>query len=329
MQNTVEVRECVEQAERTIRPYVRETPLDISPALGALTGGEVRLKLECAQLTGSFKLRGALNKYLSLSPEQKERGVLTASSGNHGAAVAYVLERFGGKGVIYLPETVAPAKLAAIRAHGAQVVLHGKDGVEAEHLARRTGEETGQVYISPYNDPLVVGGQGTIAIELLRQMESVDALLVPVGGGGLVGGIAGYLKAMRPGIEIIGCQPEHSRVMYESVQAGDIVERPSLPTLADGTAGGVEPGAVTFPLCRDLVDEWILVSEEEIARAIALMLEEHYLLVEGAAALPVAALSQRKERFAGRAVALVLSGKRISTAVLREVLESRAVGDAR
>ena len=308
------------EAEARIRPHIRTTPVEFSPHLSQVGDSRVYLKLENIQLTGSFKVRGALNKFLWLGKEERRRGVVTASSGNHGAAVAYVLQKFQCPGKIYLPEGAVPAKVDALRGYGAQVEVQGTDCVEAEALAREEAGRTGRVYVSPYNDAQVVGGQGTVGLELAQQVEGLDAVLVPVGGGGLIAGIAGYLKSLNPAIGITGCQPINSCVMHESVKAGKILPLPSEPTLSDGTAGGVEAGAITFDLCRQLVDDYVLVSEEEIKAALRLVLARHHMLIEGSAALSVAAFLKTKERFRNKTVVLVLSGARLGLDDLREVL---------
>ncbi len=315
-----EVKNEVLDAEKRIRKHIRETPLEPAPYLSQSGNARVYLKLESNQVTGSFKIRGALNKFLLLSAAQKKKEVITASTGNHAAALAYVLYEFGGKGVIYLPENASLAKVEALRPYGVELKFYGNDCIKSETLAKETAAKTGQTFISPYNDPKIIGGQGTIGIELLRQIDKLDAVLVPVGGGGLISGIAGYLKAVNKHIEIIGCQPENSPVMYASIQAGKILELESKPTLADGTAGGIEPDAVTFDICRKYVDDFILVNESEIKAAIILIIEKHQILIEGAAALVVAAFIKEKERFANRTVALIISGKKISLKQLKEIL---------
>jgi threonine dehydratase len=317
-----EVKNEVLNAEKRIRQHIRQTPLEPSPHLSQLAKANVYLKLESSQITGSFKLRGALNKFLSLTADQQKEEVITASSGNHAAALAYTLHKFGGKGVIYLPENVSPAKVDALRPYGIELKFYGDDCIQSETLAKETATQTNRIFISPYNDPQIIGGQGTIGIELLRQMEKLNAVLVPVGGGGLISGIAGYLKAVDNHIEIIGCQPQNSAVMQASIQAGKILELESKPTLADGTAGGLEPDSVTFDICRNFVDDFILVSESEIKKAIILSVEKHQILIEGAAALAIAAFIKAKERFAGKNVALIISGKKISLEQLKEILEA-------
>ena len=305
-------------AEARIRPYARRTPLDA--AIGLSDTARVFLKLENLQATGSFKLRGALNKLLTLDETHRRRGLITASTGNHGLAVAHALQTLGLRGSIYLPETASPQKLALLRRYDVDLIFHGTDGVEAEREARRVSEEEGQVYISPYNDPHVVAGQGTIGVEVLDELDGVDCVMASVGGGGLIAGVGGYLKAVRPGVEIIGCLPMNSRVMYESIRAGAIVEMASLPTLSDGTAGGVEAGTITFDLCRQVVDDWVLVEEEAIGPAMKHIFDAHRLVVEGSAGVTVAAFLQIKKRLAGKTVALILCGGNIDIEKFKKVV---------
>jgi threonine dehydratase len=307
-------------AEKRIRPHIRKTYLEYSPYLSSKVDGRVYLKLECLQHTGSFKYRGALNKYLSLSPKNRQGTVITASSGNHGSAFAAILQKFDGKGVVYLPENASPAKVNNLRQYGVNLEFFGTDCIMSETLARSTAEKNQQVFVSPYNDPQIMGGQGTIAVELLDQMNTMDCVLVPVGGGGLISGIAGYLKTMDKNIHIIGCQPENSAVMYESIKAGKIIEMTSKPTIADGTAGGIEPGSATFDICQETVDDFILVSENEIRAAIRHIIEQHQMLIEGAAALSVACLLKNKDRFKGKNTVLIISGKKITLELLKETL---------
>lgn len=315
-----DIKREVLKAEKRIRKYIRETPLEYSPYLSQSGSCEVFLKLENTQLTGSFKVRGALNKLLSLSKKEKETNLITASSGNHGAAFAYALNKLGLKGTIYLPENASPVKIEALRYQGAEIKFFGNDCVKAEAFAREKAAESSFIYISPYNDLKIIAGHGTIGIELRRQIKKINAVLVPVGGGGLVSGIAGYLKSIDKNIEIIGCQPLNSPVMSESIKAGKIVEMESKPTLSDGTAGGIEQGAITFDLCRTLVDDFILVTEEEIKEAIRLLLEKHSLVTEGSGALPIASYLKAKQRFRNNNVVLIISGAKIGLDKLKEVL---------
>jgi threonine dehydratase len=312
-------REVLEAGKR-IKNYIRETPLEHDFFLSRLGGGKVFLKLENLQLTGSFKLRGAFNRLLTLSAEEKEAGVVTASSGNHGAALTYALRHLGNRGVVVVPESVSAAKLDVLRLYKAELMVHGTDCIEAEVFARDLAEKQGKVFISPYNDPMIIAGQGTAGMEIMKQSGTIDAVFVPVGGGGLMSGVAGYLKAVNGNIRLIGCQPENSAVMYESVKAGRIIDMESKPTLSDGSAGGIEGGSITFGLCRDCVDEYILVSEDEIKDAIRLVLDKSYMLIEGAAALSVASYLKEKERFKNKSVVLMISGKKISLDTLRRIL---------
>jgi len=234
--------------------------------------------------------------------------------------VAHLLRKFGLKGTIYIPQNAAKAKVDTLRMYGTDLVVHGSDGVEAERAARKAAAEEGRIYVSPYNDPKIIGGQGTIGLELEHQLEGIDAVFCPVGGGGLAAGIVGYLKSSDARVHFVGCQPRNSAVMYASVKAGEIVDQASDPTLADGTAGGIESDAITFPICRDRIDEFSLVEEEEIAAAIRLILEKHHLLIEGAAALAVASFLRVAQGYKGRRVVLILSGARISLETLGTVL---------
>jgi threonine dehydratase len=310
-------------AEKRIRPHIRKTYLEYSPYLSGKVGGQVYLKLECLQYTGSFKYRGALNKFLSLSPEDRLNPVITASSGNHGTALASVLQQFNGRGMVFLPENASPAKVNILRQYGVDLKFFGTDCIMSETLAKETAHKKKQVFISPYNDPQIMGGQGTIALELCQQIDTMDNILVPVGGGGLISGIAGYMKTMDKKVHIIGCQPENSPVMYASIKAGKIIEMASKPTIADGTAGGIEPGSLTFDICREAVDDFILVSESDIKTAIRHMIEHHQMLVEGAAALSVACLLKDSVRFKNKQTVLIISGKKVTSQSLKKILNEQ------
>jgi len=316
----MDIKQEVLKAEKRIRQHIRETPLEYSPYLSRSTGSEVYLKLENIQLSGSFKFRGAMNKLLSLTKEEAGKGISTASSGNHGAATAFGLKKLGLSGTIVLPEIAAEAKIEALKLYGAEIKFHGNDCIKAEMYSRETARKNNLTYIPPYNDPQIIGGQGTIGIELKRQLENFDTVLVPVGGGGLMAGIAGYLKAVDENIEIIGCQPENSAVMYESVKAGKILDLESKPTISDGSAGGIEPGSITFDICKQYVNDFIILTEDEIKEAVKLIIEKHYILVEGSAALSAAALLKEKERFKNKTVVLIVSGSKIGLETLKEVL---------
>jgi threonine dehydratase len=285
--------------------------------LSALHAADVWLKAEHQQHTGSFKARGALNKLLGLSAEQRARGVVTASSGNHGAGVAWAGRTLGIPVTVFVPQSASPAKLDRIRGYGADVQLFGTDGLDTELHARDAAARNGRAYVSPYNDWDVVAGQGTIAVEMLEQMGTLDAVVVAVGGGGLIGGIAAYLKSRLPDVRVIGAQPRNSAVMFNSVRAGHIVLEESLPTLSDGTAGGVESDAITFELCRTLVDDWVLVDEDEIATAMRDFMTARAERIEGAAGVALAALTRQAGSLRGQRINVVVCGGNVSDDALQ------------
>jgi len=315
-----EIKNLVEQAEARIRKYIRKTYLEYSPAFSQLCSAQVYMKLENLQHTGSFKVRGALNKILSLSKDELERGVVTASTGNHGAAVVFALSQLNTQGLIFVPENASETKLESIRRIGGEIRFYGTDNADTEMFAREYARQNNMTFISPYNDPMVLAGQGTIGVELMNQLEEIDAVFVALGGGGLISGIAGYLKSMRPEIKIIGCSPENSKVMMESVKAGKILDLPSLPTLSDGTAGGVEPGAITFEFCRNLVDDFINVTEEEIAESMSQFMSSHHMLIEGAAGVALASVKKYRNRSRNKKLVIIICGGNISLEILKTVL---------
>lgn len=325
MQETPEsIAAAAEEASARIQSMIRRTPLERAAALSRDVGGDVCLKLENLQLTGSFKLRGASNRLLALSAAERERGCVVASSGNHGAAVACALEKLAAPGIVFVPERTSAVKVDAIRRYGGDVRFHGADGLETEQHAREFARRHGMFYVSPYNDREVIAGQGTCGIEIAEQIDGVDAVFVAVGGGGLVSGIGSVLKTRRPGIRVYGCQPTASAVMAHSVAAGRVLDLPSEPTLSDGTAGGIEPEAITFELCRALVDEFILVDEPAIAAAMRDFRSEFGRPIEGAAGVAIAALRARSELARNRRVVLVICGGNVT----QETLESIGAADA-
>ena len=314
------MRDAVAAAYVRIRPYVRETPVDESKALVGGGTASLYLKLEHLQHTGSFKFRGACNKIALLTPAQAAAGVVAASNGNHGLGVAAAARARGIAAEVYVSAQVSPAKAQRIAAHGAAIRQAGSDPLAAELAARRAAETSGRVFISPYNDLDVVAGQGTIAVELHRQVPELDAVFVAVGGGGLIGGIGSYLKSVSPRTQIVGCWPETSPVLYECLRAGRVIDVPEQPTLSESTAGGLEPDSVTLPLCQNIMDRGVLVSEAEIRAAIRLVLETEHWLIEGAAAVAVAAFRRDARRWDGKRVAIVLCGRNVSPEVLARVL---------
>ena len=314
------MKDAVRAAYQRIEPYVRETPVEESYALADGGAAAVYLKLEHLQRTGSFKFRGACNKIALLTPAQAAAGVVTASNGNHGVGVAAAAQARGIAAEVYVSAQVSPAKARRIAAHGAVLRHAGSGPLDAELEARHSAEASGRVFISPYNDLDVMAGQGTLAIELHRQVPHLDALFVAVGGGGLIGGVGSYLKSVSPETEIVGCWPENSPVLCECRRAGRVIDVAERPTLSESTAGGLEPGSVTLPVCQSVIDRGILVPEAEIRAALRLMLETEHWLVEGAAAVAVAAFRQDARRWDGKRVAIVLCGRNVSPEVLAQVL---------
>jgi threonine dehydratase len=311
---------AADAAAERIGGLIRETPLEYSPFFSRQTGAEVYLKLENFQHTGSFKLRGASNRLKTLSAAIRAKGCVAASSGNHGAAVAYAMQKLDTKGVIFVPEQTSSAKVAAIRSYGGDVRFFGNDGLDTEIHAREYAEQEGMMYLSPYNDAVVIAGQGTCGIEIAKQLPDIAAVFVAVGGGGLISGIASVLKARNPNVRIIGCQPEVSAVMAKSVAAGRILDLPSGSTLSDGTAGGIEPGAITFELCRDLVDEFILVSEAKIADAVREYIDAQHQLIEGAAGVAIAAMLADTNLEKDAKTVVIICGANISRESLKCII---------
>jgi len=302
-------------AYERIRPVVRETPVEYSAALGAW------LKLEHVQKTGSFKFRGASNKIAMLTAEQAAAGVVTASNGNHGLGVAAAAEARGIAAEVFVSSHVSPAKARRIEAHGGRIHVAGDDPLTAELAARQAATYSGRVFISPYNDRDVMAGQGTIAVELLRQLPEMDAVYVAVGGGGLIGGIGTFLKEAKPTVEIVGCWPENSPVMWECMKAGEVVDVPESPTLSESTAGGLEPGSVTLEVCKSVVDRAVFVTENQIAESMKEMLESEHWLVEGAAAVAVAAQQQEKGKY--KNAAIILCGRNVAPEAYDKVFGPR------
>ncbi|MBA7465558.1 pyridoxal-phosphate dependent enzyme [archaeon] len=315
----MELRDIYE-ARRRIRQYVRETPLDGSPFLGDLCGGEVRLKLENQQLTGSFKARGALNRILKLTPEERRRGVVTASSGNHAQGVGYAARMLDMDATIVVPSETPNVKREAIRRYGVKLIVHSGDYDAAERYARKLEAEEGRVFVSAYNDLDIVAGQGTIGLEVTEAWPEMDVVLVPVGGGGLISGIGCAIKGVDSGIQVLGVQSVASPVMYESLREGQIVELELDESIAEGLYGGIEEGSVTFDLCRRYVDEIVLVQEETILEAMGRLLKHQHQVVEGAGAVGAAAIMEDPKRFKDKRIGVVVSGGNVEADLLKEAL---------
>ena len=318
---SLDFSKIVDESTKRIRPFIRKTYFTYSPAFSNITSADVRFKMENLQVTGSFKARGAVNKLLSLNREQRRKGVVSASTGNHGAAVAYAAQELNVKCSIFVPNDASEAKLNNIKNYDAKIEIYGKDCVDSEMKAREVARQNEQVYVSPYNDLDVVAGQGTVGYEINNQCDGLDVIIISVGGGGLIGGIASYLKSVWPSLHVIGCSPENSAVMIHSIKKGEILDLESLPTLSDGTAGGIEKHSITFPICKDIIDQTILVSEKEIKNGMLKFVENERMLLEGAAGTAVATLIKMKDELKGKKVGVVICGGNISLDVLSKILK--------
>lgn len=315
----IDVAAQVAAADVRIRPYILTTPVVPAVGLTSEVGAPVVMKCENLQHTGSFKVRGALSKTLSLDPDELDRGIVTASTGNHGAGVAHAARMVGAEAIVVVPDDANPSKIVAIERLGATIRVIGHDSVESELGARDLAADLGKTYVSPYNDLAIIGGQGTLGLELLDQVEVLDAVYVAVGGGGLASGVAGIVKHRSPRTRVIGCSPEASAVMYHSLRTGRILDLPSEPTLSDGTAGGVEAGSVTFDLLAASLDDFVIVPEEEIRAAFLDLIEIEHQLVEGSAAMAYAAT--RRHATAGQGtIAVILCGGNVGIDRLRSIL---------
>ncbi|MFL5193978.1 MAG: pyridoxal-phosphate dependent enzyme [Microvirga sp.] len=293
------------QARRRIRQHIFETPLLPSRQIGRETGASVSFKAENLQLTGSFKIRGAASKMTSL---ELDRGVITASSGNHGIASAQAAASIGQALTAVLPENVSQAKLERIRSFNVNVILHGAESGAAELYAQQQASSRGLVYVSPYNDPEIVAGQGTIGLELLEQAESIDNVFVAMGGGGLIGGIGSVLKSFSPRTRIYGVAARNSAALAASLTAGRVVATEHFDTLADGVAGGMDEDSITLPLALSIIDEVVTCTEAEIVDALRDLAFRENQIVEGAAALALAGFLKVAERCKGQKNIVVLCG---------------------
>ena len=297
----------VEQAHRAMHDVVHHTPLDKSTTFSNMAGYDVYLKLENLQKTGSFKIRGAYTKINSLSPEEKAKGVIAASAGNHAQGVAYAARMANIKATIVMPQVAPLAKVMATRGYGAEVVLSGMGYDDAFQKAKEIEEEHGQTFIHAFNDYHIIAGQGTIALEILKELEDVSAIVVPVGGGGLIAGIALAVKELAPHVKVYGVQAQGAPAMYMSKQAHMRKTTPDALTIADGIAVKV-PGDLTFDIIDKYVDDIVVVDDEAIASTILMMLERSKLMVEGAGAVGLAAILNHKIRGKGKVVNIVSGG---------------------
>lgn len=310
----------IQRAEQRIKKDILQTPLLYSNWLSDYCSGDVYLKMESEQVTGSFKARGSLNKLKWIQEQQLEALPVTASTGNHGLGFARACDLLGIKGQVFLPHNAVASKVESIRAYDVELEFYGDDPYTTETHARKMAEKNSWIYVSPYNDPQIVAGQGTIGLEILEQLPHPDNILSTVGGGGLISGIGTYVNEKSPETKIVGCQPENSPEMSLSVRAGSYQEVESKPTLSDGSAGGFEPDSITFEMCKELIDDFILISEDEIKEAIRSVIKHHSKLIEGSAGVAVASVLKNPEQFTDQTTVIVVCGANISTEKLQTVL---------
>jgi len=320
--------ENIKAARDRIRDSVFLSPFMRSETFSKMTGGEVFFKLENLQMTGSYKERGALNKILLLTEDEKRRGVIAASAGNHAQAVAYHATKRGIRAQICMPMTTPIVKVAATREFGGEVILAGSNYDESCHEALRRCSEEGLTFIHPFDDEAVIAGQGTLGLEMLEQHPDLDVLVIPVGGGGLISGISCTAKETNPKIQVIGVQTSKLPSMKAALKHGGPVTLPPKVTIADGIAVRCA-GSVTYPLVKKYVDDILTVDDEEIANAILLLLEKEKTLAEGAGAVATAALIQQKIRAQGKKVGVVIGGGNIDVSLLSRIIERGLVKDGR
>jgi threonine dehydratase len=318
----------IEEARERIHEQVYLSPFPYSETISRMTGNRVFCKLENLQMTGSFKERGALNRLLTLTGAEAQRGVIAASAGNHGMAVAFHSQRLKIASAIVMPVFAPLIKVTRVRQYGGQSILHGNDYDEALAEAQRLSQERGLTFVSAFNDPWIVAGQGTIGLELYEQNPDLEAVIVPVGGGGLIAGIALALKTLKPGIRIIGVQSEAVPSMKTALTNGAPTRVPPAMTIADGIAVR-QVGETPFALVKEFVDDIVTVSEAEIAKAVLVLLEIEKTVAEGAAAVPLAALLNQKISLSGKNVGLIISGGNIDMNLISRIIETGLIQDGR
>jgi len=316
----LDVPQLVREAHERTRDYLSPTPLEYSRYLSAQIEGDVWLKLDSMQKTSSFKFRGAINKILTLTEEELDKGVVSASTGNYALAVAEAMRLRGRRATIYVARDMENSRLELLRSHGLDLVIAGDLAWDAEKEARRVGEEEDKIYVSPYNDPIVVGGQGTCGYEISQQLPDVDAAFFACGAGGLLTGSSGWLKFHNPDVQAYGVSPANSPVMYESMRNNKMIEMDTQPTLADTCAGCVDMDSITLDLIQRYVDDIVLLTETEIEASIRLLFEQHRLVVEGSGALGVGGMLKRKELFRGKKVVAVVCGRNIDLEVFKKII---------
>lgn len=308
------------KAQSAIKHVVKKTPLEPTKSFSAMSGANVHMKLENLQSTGSFKVRGAYYKISNLKPEELKNGVVCASAGNHAQGVAYAASKLNVRSKVFMPVFTPPLKVIATKAYGAEVILTGDTFDDAFAAATKFASESGAYFIHPFDDPYIIAGQGTIGLELFDQLETIQDVFVPIGGGGLIAGIAIALKQMNPDIRIIGVEAEGSQSMKVSLENNQVTSLKSLSTIADGIAVKT-PGQLNFQAVKSLVDEIVLVNDAEIARTAYLLLQRAKILAEPAGVASMAAVLYKKTNIENRIVVPVISGGNINMGLLQQVLE--------
>ncbi|MBN1329447.1 MAG: threonine/serine dehydratase [Candidatus Heimdallarchaeota archaeon] len=311
--------QAIIEAQKTIKSFIKLTPLYQSQFLSKFCNGNVFLKLENQQITNSFKVRGAYNKILNLTQKEKQKGLITASSGNHAQAVALVAAKFNIPIKIIVPINTPFNKLEKINKYPITLELNGNNYDESENYALKLSKEENLMYISAYNDDLIIAGQGTIGLEILQDMPSITDILVPLGGGGLLSGITIAVKNINPKIKVYGIQTEACPTFYESLKVGEIIEVKMNDSIADGMYGGIEKGSITFDIIRDFVDEVYLVKEKTIRKGIALLYSKDNIIAEGSAAAAIAPILEHKKDFSNRNIVSIISGGNIDQDLLAKI----------
>ena len=312
----------IEKARKDTAALIEQTPLVRSEFLSKLSCAEVFLKLENLQITKSFKPRGAANKLLHLNAEEVDRGIITASAGNHGQAVAYAGQKLGLPVKVVVPKTTPHVKIDGMKKYRANLVLFGDNYDEAEKRAKELARRDSCAYISPYDDELIISGHGTVGLEIVEALPLVDIVVVPVGGGGLISGVSIAVKSIKQETEIVGVQSEASPVMYESLKAGRIVETKKMKTIAEGLSGGLEKGSVTFEIAKNCIDRMLLVKETTIRKAVYLLWNHDRQMVEGSGAAAIAPILENNALFKGKTVACLITGGNIDDDLFKEILAS-------
>ena len=314
----------IEKAKKAIEIFVKQTPLIHSQFLSDFCGGATYLKLENLQVTHSFKIRGAFNRMLHLSKSERSRGIITASAGNHAQAVAFAAEKLNFPAKIVVPTTTPRVKIDRIKGRSVELVLYGDIYDEAEQKAKELAKKENLAYISPYNDEWIIAGHGTIGLEILEALPSVDSVIVPIGGGGLISGVSIALKGVKPKVQVLGVQSEASPVMHESLKAGRIIDVEMHESIAEGLFGGIEKRSITFKLVQKYVDDIVLVREETIKKAIYLLWEKERQVVEGSGAAAIAPIIEKKALFTGKTTVAVITGGNIEDELFQRILTSEA-----